>query len=272
MLAMIMKLFSLVSPTLTAQVTTLSTTRSPNNVASFLAGDSTTASDGGWGNGFLTTITDCSFGINYGKIGATTVSYRAEGVWNTVLASVEKATGLGYSPFVTIQFGHNDQKAESNISIELFTANLEVFATEVIAAGGTPLQVLTTPLTRRSFYLAKVIENLAQHANATINVAKRLGVPYIDLNRASTDYINDIGTSFADTYNLTPNDRTHLNPNGEILFGTLVSVLIGGALEGGTSWTKPNVTIARALSSNTHILPDPLPRTKNSTAPLSWIS
>ncbi|PBP16354.1 putative gdsl-like lipase acylhydrolase protein [Diplocarpon rosae] len=263
-----MKLCSLVSLFLACQATAVSATRHQKNAAFFLAGDSTTAIKGGWGNGFITTITNGSFGINYGVSGATTASFRAQGRWDTVLASVKKARKLGYSPFVTIQFGHNDQKEASNISIELFTHNLEIFSKDVIAAGGTP--VLTTSLTRRAFSLGKVIENLAQQANATIYVAKSLGVPYIDLNRASTDYINKIGATLADTYNLTPDDRTHLNPYGELLFGTLVSVLIGRTLDQGRWWTKPNVTIARALSNGTYILPTPLPGTTNSTAPLSW--
>lgn len=74
-----------------------------NEAAFFLAGDSTTAINGGWGNGFITTITKGSFGINYAKGGATTVSFRADGLWDKTVSSVSKAKGLGYRPYVTIQ-------------------------------------------------------------------------------------------------------------------------------------------------------------------------
>ncbi|KAH7393676.1 SGNH hydrolase-type esterase domain-containing protein [Cadophora sp. MPI-SDFR-AT-0126] len=265
-----MKLFSSLCLLLAGQIVASPTPHKQKNAAFFLAGDSTTAINGGWGNGFITTITKGSFGINYGKSGATTVSFRAVGLWHTTVASVAKASELGYLPFVTIQFGHNDQKAAANISIELFTANLETFAKEVLAAGGTP--IMTTSLTRRGFNstTGKVIENLAEQAAATISLAKSLHVPYIDLNRASTDYINSIGSPLADTYNLSPDDRTHLNPNGELLFGTMVSTLISSELKDGRKWTRANATIAAALASGTYILPTPLEGTTNSTAPPNW--
>jgi lysophospholipase L1-like esterase len=38
-----------------------------------------------------------------------------------------------------IQFGHNDQKAAANISLERFSANLEQMVLDVQAAGGTPV-------------------------------------------------------------------------------------------------------------------------------------
>lgn len=66
----------------------------------FLAGDSTTAPLGGWGDGFLTTVHG-SYGTNYGKSGATTASFIASS-WATVLAAV-KTSKESYTPFVTIQ-------------------------------------------------------------------------------------------------------------------------------------------------------------------------
>ncbi|KAG4442702.1 hypothetical protein IFR05_001809 [Cadophora sp. M221] len=265
-----MKLFTSLYSLFLVQAVAYPTHQNPRKAAFFLAGDSTTAINGGWGNGFITTITTGSFGINYGKSGATTASFRAEGIWDTTLASVEKASKLGYCPFVTIQFGHNDQKAAANISLELFTANLATFAKEVLVAGGTP--IMTTSLTRRGFNstTGQVIENLAEQANATISVAKSLRVPYIDLNRASTDYINAVGTPLSDAYNLSPSDRTHLNPSGELLFGNLVSLLIDDALKEGSKWTRPNSTIASALVSGTYISPTILGNTTNSTAPPGW--
>lgn len=68
-----------------------------------LAGDSTTAVDGGWGDGFLnTTLRRPAGGINLGHSGATTVSFRDGGDWAAVLKQVESHTE-SHEVFVTIQ-------------------------------------------------------------------------------------------------------------------------------------------------------------------------
>ncbi|RAK82132.1 SGNH hydrolase [Aspergillus fijiensis CBS 313.89] len=204
----------------------------------FLAGDSTTAKQstggGGWGNGFLnTTLHHGATGTNYGVNGRTTVSYRADGYWATVLAGVASAHASGtHSPYVTIQFGHNDQKAAANISIAEYTSNLEVFVGDVRAAGGTP--ILVTPLSRRGYDNSTgtplVVENLADQRAATIAAAQATGARWIDLNAASTRYLNAIGPADAWTYNLVADDQTHLNAQGSVVFGGLVAELIGGVL------------------------------------------
>lgn len=113
-------------------------------------GDSTTAINGGWGDGFLALAQNGASGINHAKSGATTVSFRADGRWDATLASIAE-TVADYEPIVTIQFGHNDQKPEKGISLEQFQANLEQLATEVIEAGGTPVSHHRT--TTPSYYL-----------------------------------------------------------------------------------------------------------------------
>jgi lysophospholipase L1-like esterase len=104
-----------------------------------LTGDSTVAIDGGWGDGFINFLEDPAKGENHGKSGATTVSFRAEGLWDAVISATNEYAGE-YEPIVTIQFGHNDQKAAANISIHQFQANLQAMAEEVQAAGGTPVR------------------------------------------------------------------------------------------------------------------------------------
>ncbi|EGY23389.1 hypothetical protein VD0002_g8193 [Verticillium dahliae] len=188
-----------------------------------LTGDSTVAVAGGWGDGFLSYVKAPADGINPAKSGATTASFRADGRWNTTITAVQENVDT-HSPIVTIQFGHNDQKAASGISLEQFQANLVALAEEVIAAGGTP--ILITSLTRRAFNGSAVIENLNEHSAAAIAAAESLGIDYLDLNKASTAYVNAIGKANADLYNLAPGDRTHLNPSGEKVFGRLVVDLL----------------------------------------------
>ncbi|KAL2183622.1 hypothetical protein L209DRAFT_759301 [Thermothelomyces heterothallicus CBS 203.75] len=76
--------------------------------AFFLAGDSTTAVNGGWGDGFVALLRNGAIGHNKGHSGATTASFVAGGDWASVLDLVESNAG-GYDCYVTIQFGHNDQ-------------------------------------------------------------------------------------------------------------------------------------------------------------------
>jgi hypothetical protein len=68
-----------------------------------LAGDSTTAPDGGWGDGFLSTaVREPAGGINLGHSGATTVSFRNGGDWTTVIEEIKNHT-KSHKVFVTIQ-------------------------------------------------------------------------------------------------------------------------------------------------------------------------
>jgi hypothetical protein len=74
--------------------------------AFFLAGDSTTAAQnccgGGWGNGFLSTLYNGAQGANFGRNGATTISFVEDGEWADVLESVSRYSKSGYTSYVTI--------------------------------------------------------------------------------------------------------------------------------------------------------------------------
>lgn len=97
-------------------------------------------------------------------------------------------------------------------------------------------------------------------ASATITVAKSIGSLYIDLNRASTNYVDAIGATDAATYNLQPTDNTHLNAAGSVVFGNLVSSLIDQSVGKSlgfdiSTYTSPNQTIAKDIASGTYIFP-----------------
>lgn len=123
--------------------------RSSKPPAFFLAGDSTTAvqaqNGGGWGNGFLSFLNSPAWGTNYGHNGATTVSFRNGGDWAAVLGKVEDNKS-NYDCWVTIQFGHNDQKADKHITLQMYQDNLVRMTEEVKSAGGTPVCRISTPL------------------------------------------------------------------------------------------------------------------------------
>ncbi|KAF8860535.1 SGNH hydrolase [Acephala macrosclerotiorum] len=229
--------------------------------AFFLAGDSTTArihtnAMSGWGVGFLKTLVNGAIGTDLGRNGATTVSYVAGGAWADVIDSVSKSKA-SFTPYVTIQFGHNDQKATANISLAEYSANLKELGLEAIAAGGTPIFV--TPLSRRNFNSSGlVIEDLSQQRNATIAVANSINAAYIDLNEASIKYLDSIGAADAATYNRIPTDFTHLNPVGSVVFGDMVSWLITETTKYGEVvgvYTRPNRTVVEAIESGSYIYP-----------------
>lgn len=196
--------------------------------AFFLAGDSTTAtqatSGGGWGDGFLSFLVPPAFGTNYGRNGRTTVDFRSQGWWDLVKESVANATST-HDVYVTIQFGHNDQKPAKNITLDDYQANLAQLADEITALGGTP--ILVTPLTRRNFVSDhQTDDSLHNERLRTLAAAEAAGVRSIDLYRASKAYVEAIGEAASHEYNLVEGDNTHLNDEGSRVFGTLVADLI----------------------------------------------
>ncbi|OTB01077.1 carbohydrate esterase family 12 protein [Hypoxylon sp. CI-4A] len=220
--------------------------------AFFLAGDSTTAIDGGWGNGLLAPLTDEAWGVNIGKSGATTASFRAGGYWANVTQHLEDNADR-YDTYVTISFGHNDQKDTSGISLEQFQANLIKFANEVKSLGGTPL--LTTSLTRRAFPSGQdhnATDSLHDQRLAAIEAAKQTDSTVIDLNAASLEYVNAIGKTAAYVYNYGDDgkDTTHLNSRGEAVFGRMVADLIIRAKPCLEKYFTPNETLSNAIWNN----------------------
>jgi len=129
---------------LAASVLGLPVERRQKGAAFYLAGDSTTATQsaggGGWGDGFIRLLTNGASGKNFGKNGATTVSFRQGGFWGQVMSAVSGAGGK--KTYVTIQFGHNDQKKDKGISDSQFESNLKKLAAEVKSKGATPVGLL----------------------------------------------------------------------------------------------------------------------------------
>lgn len=74
--------------------------------AFLLAGDSTVAVDGGWGDGFLTYPREGAIGTNFAKGGATTVSFVAGGYWASLTSELQERVSE-YDVYVTIQVSNN---------------------------------------------------------------------------------------------------------------------------------------------------------------------
>lgn len=76
-----------------------------------------------------------------------------------------------------------------------------------------------------------MVQNLEEHRQLAIAAAEDTGVQYLDLNEASTNYVNAIGSDNAGYYDYASGDKTHLNPAGEKVFGRMVVDLLEDARE-----------------------------------------
>lgn len=197
-----------------------------------LVGDSTVASQSGWGDAFMKLLKPRVSCQNLALGGRSSKSYRDEGHWEKVLEAKPD--------WVLIQFGHNDQpgkgpKRETDPKTT-FRENLKRYVAEVRAIGGKP--VLVTSLTRRNFNAQGKIEPgmlinskakdgeersfpdyLNQYVEATRAVAAEEKVPLIDLHARSVEQMNELGPEAAvafDAKSRNPEvpDKTHLSEKG----------------------------------------------------------
>lgn len=215
-----------------------------------LVGDSTLAPNNGYGDALCRRFKPQVSCINLAKNGRSSGSYRAEGLWQNVLAQLADR-GAYKDTYVLIEFGHNDQPGKPGRSTDLkteFPVNLARYVADVRAAGGTP--VLATPLTRRSFKDGVLVNDLQPWADATRRVAGDQQVMLVDLLAASAAAVQAMGPAEADTLAVEPPpavvptatadlnrvesvttaksafDRTHVGPKGANLFAAMTSKLL----------------------------------------------
>lgn len=222
---------------------------SPKPPAFFLAGDSTTATQspggGGWGDGFLSFLEAPAFGTNYGRNGRTTVDFVTGGHWALVTAAAANATAT-HDVYVTIQFGHNDQKPDKNISLAEYQANLGRLAGEIKALGATP--ILVTPLTRRNFRAEhETDDSLHDERLRTIAAAEETDTRFIDLYANSKAFVEAIGEAASHEYNLKEGDNTHLSAEGGRVFGTLVADLMTAKDACLTPWIAQDEALSEEI-------------------------
>ena len=208
--------------------------RKPGTVVRIdLIGDSTQTDNAGYGRGFCANFTaqvDC---VNMAKGGASTRTFREQGLWDRALATKPD--------YMVIQFGHNDlvtkDHADRQVALPDYVANLKRFITEARAAGITP--VLCTPLTRRYFEAdGKIHSDLGEYSEAMRGVAKEMKAPLIELQDESIAYLDKIGELAANKLAITKKDndgktifdKTHLDWAGSYVFGRMVAVDLGNAV------------------------------------------
>jgi len=211
----------------------------------FFIGDSTMATRNGYGDAVCEWLNGSAECLNLAKNGRSSKSFRAEGLWDDVLARLNNKPA-GLAAYVLVQFGHNDQPGKPGRSTDLqteFPYNISRYVTELRQAGATP--VLVTPLTRRSFKGETLEPDLEPWAQATRAVAQAQGALLVDLYAQSYAAVQPLGQAQADTLamdaHLAPGlqaaqaapakskfDRTHLGPQGAALFGGMMARALQG--------------------------------------------
>lgn len=198
-------------------------------VTIFMIGDSTMANkpldkenqERGWGQALPAHLTGNIVVDNHAVNGRSTKSFIDEGRWDAVLNKIHPGD------YVLIQFGHNDEKADEKRHTDPYTtfkANLQRFVREAKAKGGKP--VLYNSIVRRNFVNDVLVDTHGEYIKVPALVAQEEGVPYVDANRITNDYVEALGTNQSrrlfmniepGIYEFSPDgktDNTHLNIYG----------------------------------------------------------
>lgn len=184
----------------------------------YMIGDSTMANkplendnqERGWGQVLPMFFNENVAVDNHAKNGRSSKSFIDEGRWQVVLDSLKEGD------YLIIQFGHNDEKADSLRHTEpgsTFDANLEKFVVEARAKGAIP--VLMNSIVRRNFSdnpnavanddyrKAKadepkvdtdtLFDTHGEYRIAPKNVAQKLNVPFVDMNTLTHELVQRLG-------------------------------------------------------------------------------
>ena len=196
-------------------------------VTIFMIGDSTMANkkmDGGnpergWGMvlpGFFSEDVRID---NHAANGRSSKSFISEGRWEKVISKVKKGD------YVFIQFGHNDEKADSTRHTDpgtTFDDNLRRFVNETRAKGGIP--VLFNSIVRRNFVQPKdaSIAKDIRRIPGTSKEQPKEGTVLFDTHGAYLDSPNRVPA-----FPKGREDNTHLNIYGARTVAGLVVEAIG---------------------------------------------
>jgi lysophospholipase L1-like esterase len=194
-----------------------------------LVGDSTVATEGGWGPGFCADLMPNVTCVDDARNGRSSKSFIDEGLWAKALAE--------HGDYYLIQFGHNDEKPDAARHTDAettYAANLERYIREARAIGA--VSVIVSPLARRTFRDGGPSNaDLAVYAQAARRVAEQNDVTFIDLLALSDALLSKMTQAEADGFDATGHaderaengkstvDRTHLNPEGQKAFGRMVA-------------------------------------------------
>lgn len=195
----------------------LSAFKSDRVITIFMIGDSTMANktldagnlERGWGHVLGGYFTEDVRVDNHALNGRSSKSFIDEGHWDEVVSKIKPGD------YVFIQFGHNDEKPKPDRHTDpgtTFDENLRKFVRETREKGGIP--VLFNSVVRRNFgenpnAIAAddfrpekadaveegdtLIDTHGKYLDSPRNVAKEMGVAFIDLNKATKELVESMG-------------------------------------------------------------------------------
>ncbi len=192
----------------------------------FLCGNSTVVDQDcepwtSWGQIFTNWLDDQAAVANYAESGESAGSFIAQNRLKKILSLAKEGD------YIFVEFGHNDQKAKQPGSGAWydFSRNLKIFIDEARAKKATI--VFVTPTQRRNFdNNARIRETHGDYPDAMRAVAKREGVPVIELHDMTRTFFETLGVENskrslvhypAHTYPgqmKAFEDNTHFNPYG----------------------------------------------------------
>ena len=196
-----------------------------------LIGDSTVTDSSGWGKAFADAFDDSVVVTNHAVGGRSAKSWLAEGRLDPVLKE--------QPDFAFIQFGHNGQPgkgpARETDPETTYPAFLKQYVDALQAVGTKP--IIVSSVTRRDFagtdrirtdLNAPVPEGVVAYrplkpwADAAEAVAKKNGLPFINLYGESVKLHNRLGPEKSSAFNPKEGDRTHFNEEGAVAIAGLV--------------------------------------------------
>ncbi len=194
----------------------------------FYAGDSTVTFNkidsypqAGLSQGLTWYLKDDVFLRPFGVNGRSTKSFIDEGR----LKEIEDEIGEG--DFLFIEFGHNDEKESDPSRYAAADAeykdNLKRFADVARRHGAHPL--IITSVARRLFDENNIFKpgSHGAYPKCAIEAANEAGVPYIDLNRISEDYLASVGDFASRPMYVYPKDNSHLTMHGAVVYAGFIA-------------------------------------------------
>lgn len=219
------------------KINALKLERLPNNGASdkpviYLASDSTVANyaenyrpQAGWGETLASYFDQNEVSIDNRAVGGlSSKTFLVGGYLNNILLDIQEGD------YLFMQWSHNDStpsRPERYLTPEQFKVYLKDYINGALQRGAIP--VLVTPVNRRDFTGDVLNKSFPEYVQAMKETAQETGTLLIDLNQASWEYFQELGTEGTKSIFMwvgTAEDNTHLQMNGAIKVSELVARLV----------------------------------------------
>lgn len=210
----------------------------------YLASDSTVANyaesyrpQAGWGETLGDYFDLNQVGIDNRAVGGlSSKTFLVGGYLNDILL------GIHEGDYLFMQWSHNDStpsRPERYLTPEQFKVYLKDYINGAVQRGAVP--VLVTPVNRRDFTGETLNKSFPEYVQAMKETAQETGTLLIDLNQASWEYFQELGTEGTKDIFMwvgTTEDNTHLQMNGAVKVSEMVARLVSELNDPVASYVK----------------------------------